>query len=159
MKTNAVRILESLHIPFELREYEVDPEDLSAETVARKIRMPLERVYKTLVCRGERVGMLFAVVAGDREIDFKVLARSAGDRKCQMVALKEVQPLTGYVRGGVTVLGAKKAFPAFVDASFAAHEHVSVSAGARGMQIILAPSDYIRATHATLVPELGRLGE
>jgi Cys-tRNA(Pro)/Cys-tRNA(Cys) deacylase len=156
MKTNAVRILEVAKIPFELRSYEVDPEDLSAETVARKVAIPIDRVYKTLVCRGDSKGVVFAVVAGDCELDLKVLARSAGDRKCQMVSLKEVQPLTGYIRGGVTVLGAKKAFPAFVDANFTAHERVSVSAGMRGLQVILSPVDYVRVTGATLVTDLGR---
>lgn len=156
MKTNAVRILESLAIPFELRDYVVDPDDLSAETVAKKVNMPLAQVYKTLVCRGERVGALFAVVSGDSAIDLKVLARAAGDRKCVLIPLKEVQPLTGYVRGGVTVLGAKKPFQVFVDAAFATHDRVSVSAGTRGLQAILSPSDYLRATLATLVPDLGR---
>lgn len=157
MKTNAVRILETLGIPFALRSYEVDLEDLSAETVARKVELPIEQVYKTLVCRGERVGPLFAVIAGNRELDLKVLARAADDRKCHVVPLKEVQPLTGYVRGGVTVLGARKAFPAFVDRSFSLHDRVSVSAGMRGMQILLAPSDYVRATKATLFDQLGRV--
>lgn len=159
MKTNAVRILELHGIAFELRSYDVDPEDLSAETVARKVRMPIGQVYKTLVCRGERVGAIFAVVAGDCELDLKVLARASADRKCQVVPLKDVQPLTGYVRGGVTVLGAKKAFPAFVDQGFAEHERVSVSAGTRGLQVILAPSDYLRITKATVVSLLGRRGE
>jgi len=158
MKTNAVRILEATKISFELRAYEVDPEDLCAESVARKVEMPIGRVYKTLVCRGERAGVVFAVVAGDCELDLKVLARSAADRKFQMVSLKEVQPLTGYVRGGVTVLGAKKAYPVFVDMSFITHERVSVSAGMRGLQVILAPDDYVRITQATLVDELGHQG-
>lgn len=156
MKTNAVRILESLGISFELRSYDVDPDDLSADTVARKVGMPIDQVYKTLVCRGERQGAVFAVVSGSCELDLKALARAADDRKCMMVPLKEVQPLTGYIRGGVTVLGAKKAFPAFVDDTFTGHEQVSVSAGMRGLQIIVAPSDYLRATKATLVAALGR---
>lgn len=155
-KTNAVRILESLGIPFELRAYEVDLEDLSAETVARKVQMPIGQVYKTLVCRAERVGPVFAIIAGDTELDLKTLARAAEDRKCHVVPLKEVQPLTGYIRGGVTVLGAKKAFPAFVDQGFLLHERVSVSAGTRGLQILLAPADYIRASKALPVEQLGR---
>ena len=158
MKTNAVRILESAKVSFELRSYEVDPEDLSAETVAQKVQMPITQIYKTLVCRGEHTGPTFGVISGDCELDLKVLARSAGDRKCQMVTLREVQPLTGYIRGGVTVLGAKRPFPAFVDADFTKHERVSVSAGMRGLQIILAPADYLRVTRATLIPELGRRG-
>jgi Cys-tRNA(Pro)/Cys-tRNA(Cys) deacylase len=155
MKTNAVRLLESAKIEFELRSYAVDPEDLSAETVARKVDVPIRQVYKTLVCRGERFGVMFAVVAGDTELDLKVLARSAADRKCQMVALKEVQPLTGYIRGGVTVMGAKKTYPAFVDADITLHRHERVSAGMRGLQVILAPADYLRVTAASLVQGLG----
>lgn len=156
MKTNAIRILESLSIPFELRSYQVDLEDLSASTVAAKVGMPITQVYKTLLCRGDRVGPIFAVVAGDCELDLKVLARSSGDRKCSLIPLKEVQPLTGYVRGGVTVLGARKTFAVFADGSLVAHERISVSAGMRGLQVILAPNDYVRATQARLVADLGR---
>src|SRR5580698_1819760 len=109
MKTNGARFLEGLGIPFELREYEVDPEDLSAITVARKIGMPPEQVFKTLLTTGGADVYLFAVIPGDAELDFKKLARAAEIRKAEMVSLKDVQPLTGYVRGGVTVFGAKKA--------------------------------------------------
>jgi Cys-tRNA(Pro)/Cys-tRNA(Cys) deacylase len=148
MKTNAARILDSLGIQYELRDYQVDEEDLSAESVARKVGLPAEQVFKTLVCRGDKNGICFAVVPGDALIDFKALARMSGDRSAEMVPLKEVQPLTGYIRGGVTVLGAKKAFPAFVDETIGLFEVVSVSAGARGTQILLAPADYLRATGA-----------
>ena len=106
MKTNGARFLESLNIPFELREYEVDPEDLSAITVAKKIGMPPEQVFKTLLTTGGTGTYVFAVIPGDAELDFKKLARAAGLRKAEMVSLKEVQPLTGYIRGGVTVFGA-----------------------------------------------------
>ena len=108
MKTNAARLLDGLGITYELREYRVDPNvpndpnDLKAESVARKIGMPLEQVFKTLVARGDRTGVLFAVVPGDSELDLKALARITGDRKIDTVPLKEVTPLTGYVRGGVT---------------------------------------------------------
>lgn len=156
MKTNAVRILQSLSVEFKLRSYDVDPEDLSAITVAQKVGLPLAQVYKTLVCRGDRSGVMFAVIGAECELDLKILARASGDRKCQMVSLKEVQPLTGYIRGGVTVLGAKKAFDAFVDQSMLAHPEVSVSAGARGTQVVLSPHDYVRVVHATLVEHLGR---
>ena len=151
-KTNAARILDSLGVRYELREYEVDEEDLSAESVGRKIRLPAEQVFKTLVCRGDRNGVCFAVVPADAELDFKALARLSGDRAVEMVALKEVQPLTGYIRGGVTVLGAKKAFPAFADETIELFEVVSVSAGARGTQILVAPADYLRATGARVGP-------
>jgi len=104
MKTNAARLLDSLAIPYELRDYEVDPEDLSAETVARKIGLPPEQVFKTLVARGDRTGVLLAVVPGDVELDPKALARVAGDRKAEVVPLREVTPLTDIQRGGVTAL-------------------------------------------------------
>jgi Cys-tRNA(Pro)/Cys-tRNA(Cys) deacylase len=148
MKTNAVRLLEQSGVRFELRAYEVDPDDLSAETVAAKIGLPAEQVFKTLVARGDRSGVCFAVVPGDGRLDLKALARLTGDRKVEPVPLKEVQPLTGYVRGGVTVLGAKKAYPVYVDETIEFFEVVSISAGMRGLQILLAPADYLRTTGA-----------
>jgi Cys-tRNA(Pro)/Cys-tRNA(Cys) deacylase len=152
MKTNAARILDALGIHYELRDYEVDQDDLSAESVARKVGLPPEQVFKTLVCRGDRSGVIFAVVPADAQLDFKALARLSGDRDTEMVPLKEVQPLTGYVRGGVTVLGAKKEYPAYVDETMELFEVVSVSAGARGTQLLLAPADYVRAAKAKLGP-------
>jgi Cys-tRNA(Pro)/Cys-tRNA(Cys) deacylase len=145
VKTNAVRILEALGIPHELQGYEVDPEDLSAETVAQKIGLPAEQVAKTLVVRGDRTGVLLAVVPGDADLDLKALARLSGDRKVDPVPLREVQPLTGYIRGGVTAFGAKKDYPVFVEETLELHDRISVSAGARGLQILLAPGDYLRA--------------
>jgi Cys-tRNA(Pro)/Cys-tRNA(Cys) deacylase len=149
MKTNGARFLETLGIPFELREYEVDPNDLSAITVAKKIAMPPEQVFKTLLTTGGAGEYVFAVIPGDAELDFKKLARAASLRKAEMVSLKEVQPLTGYIRGGVTVFGAKKVFPVFVDETAILFDRISVSAGARGTQLILSPNDYLRAA-ATL---------
>jgi Cys-tRNA(Pro)/Cys-tRNA(Cys) deacylase len=128
MKTNAVRLLDEMGIAYDLREYEVDPDDLTAETVAAKIGLPLEQVFKTLVARGDRHGVCFAVVPGNARLDVKALAKLTGDRKVETVPLKEVQPLTGYVRGGVTVLGAKKAYPVYVDATIELFDVVSVSA-------------------------------
>ena len=148
MKTNGARILESLGIAFEVREYEVDPEDLSALTVAKKIGMPPEQVFKTLLTTGGPGVYLFAVVPGDAELDFKKLARAAGLRKAEMVPLKEVQPLTGYIRGGVTVFGAKKPYSVFVDETAILFDRISVSAGVRGVQLILSPEDYLRAAEA-----------
>jgi Cys-tRNA(Pro)/Cys-tRNA(Cys) deacylase len=152
MKTNAARILDGLGIAYELREYAVDPEDLKATTVAAKIGMPAEQVFKTLLCAVGGNEYVFAVVPGDAELDFKKLARAAGVRKAEMASLKEVQPLTGYIRGGVTVLGAKKAYPAFADETIELFDAISVSAGQRGTQIVLAPADYLRATGATVTP-------
>jgi Cys-tRNA(Pro)/Cys-tRNA(Cys) deacylase len=152
MKTNAARILDSLGIHYELRDYEVDEDDLSAGSVARKVGLPPEQVFKTLVCRGDRSGVLFAVVPADAQLDFKALARLTGDRGVETVPLKEVQPLTGYIRGGVTVLGAKKEYPAYADETIELFDVISVSAGARGTQILLAPADYVRAAKAKLGP-------
>lgn len=150
MKTNAVRLLEQMGVPHELRTYEVNPDDLTAASVAAKIGLPAEQVFKTLVARGDRHGVCFAVVPGASRLDLKALAKLTGDRRVETVPLKEVQPLTGYVRGGVTVLGAKKAFPAYVDESIERFDVVSISAGARGLQILMAPADYLRVTGARL---------
>jgi len=155
MKTNAVRLLDSLNIPYELREYEVDPDDLAAETVAAKIGLPPEQVFKTPLARGDRHGPCFAVVPGNYELDYKALAKLSGDRKVELVSLKEVQPLTGYIRGGVTVLGAKKEYPVYADETVELWETVSISAGVRGTQILIAPADYLRVTNA-MVGEIAR---
>ena len=149
MKTNAARALDSLGIRYQLREYAVDPNDLVAETVAAKIGLPPEQVFKTLVLRGDRNGVCLAVVPGNSEVDEKALARLTGDRRVEMVPLKEVQSLTGYIRGGVTALAAKRDFPVYIDETAELFETISVSAGVRGTQILLAPGDYIRAVKAT----------
>src|SRR5271154_397738 len=150
MKTNAARILENLAIPFTLQEYEVDPDDLSAIAVARKIDLPVEQVFKTLLTTTGPDQHAFAVIPGDAELDFKKLARAAGARKAEMVSLKDVQPLTGYIRGGVTAFGAKEDFPVFADETIELFDLVSVSAGQRGVQVLLAPRDYLSASHATV---------
>lgn len=152
MKTNAVRQLDSLGIQYQLRDYEVDPEHLDAETVAQKVGMPAEQVFKTLVARGDRNGVLIAVVPGNAELDLKALARLTGDRRVEVVPLKEVQPLTGYIRGGVTALGLKRDYPVYVDETIELFDTVSVSAGVRGTQIFLAPGDYLKAVKATVGP-------
>jgi Cys-tRNA(Pro)/Cys-tRNA(Cys) deacylase len=152
MKTNGARFLESLGIAFELREYEVDPNDLSAITVARKISMPPEQVFKTLLTTDGAKEYAFAVIPGDAELDFKKLARAVSWRKAEMTPLKDVEPLTGYIRGGVTVFGAKKPFPIFIDETAILFDAISVSAGTRGTQIILSPDDYLRAAAALNVP-------
>lgn len=153
--TNAIRMLKELGITFQLREYEVDPDDLKAESVARKIGLPPEQVFKTLVVRGDRTGICFAVVPGDSELDLKALSRLSGNRKIEMASLKEVLPLTGYVRGGVTVLAAKKDYPVFVDETVILFDLISISAGVRGTQILLHPDDYLRVTNA-VTGELAR---
>jgi Cys-tRNA(Pro)/Cys-tRNA(Cys) deacylase len=150
VKTNAVRLLDAARIGYELREYKVDPEDLSAETVAAKVGLPLEQVFKTLVMRGDRNGVCLAVVPGNTSVDEKALAKLTGDRRVEMVPLKEVQALTGYIRGGVTALAGKRDYPVYIDETAELFDVISVSAGARGLQILLAPGDYQRITKATI---------
>jgi Cys-tRNA(Pro)/Cys-tRNA(Cys) deacylase len=150
MKTNAARYLDSLGIRYELREYTVDPEEFSALIVAEKIGLPPEQVFKTLLCVTSEREHVFAVVPGNDELDFKKLARAAETRKTEMVSLKDVEPLTGYVRGGVTVFGAKKGFPAFVDETIELFDVISVSAGARGVQMVLTPEAYLRTSKAQI---------
>ena len=147
-KTNAARLLDQMNIVYELREYEVDPNDLAAETVAAKIGLPAEQVFKTLVARGDRYGIAMAVIPGDAELDLKALATATGDRKMQLVPVKELQGLTGYVRGGVTVLAGKKDYPVYADETIELFDIISVSAGVRGLQILLPPADYVRAANA-----------
>ena len=149
-KTNAARILDSLNISYELRPYEVDLEDLTAVSVARKIGLPAEQVFKTLLAQTNAGTHLFAVIPGNAELDLKKLAHAAGVKKAELASLKEVEPLTGYVRGGVTVMGAKKPFPAYADETVELFAQISVSAGQRGLQLLLAPSDYLRAANTVL---------
>jgi Cys-tRNA(Pro)/Cys-tRNA(Cys) deacylase len=156
VKTNAARLLDSFGIAYELRTYEVDPQDLTAISVARKIGLPSEQVFKTLLTQaapppGQReASHLFAVIPGDSELDLKKLAHAAHLKKIELASLKDVEPLTGYVRGGVTVMAARTAFPAFADETIELHDIISVSAGLRGLQLLLSPADYLRATGATL---------
>jgi Cys-tRNA(Pro)/Cys-tRNA(Cys) deacylase len=152
IKTNAARLLDSLGIAYEVQTYEVDLDDLSAIAVARKIGMPAEQVFKTLLTRAATgpAAHFFAVIPGDSELDLKKLAHAAEVKKIELASLKDVEPLTGYVRGGVTVMAARTAFPAFADETVELFDAISVSAGQRGAQIVLAPADYLRATGATL---------
>jgi Cys-tRNA(Pro)/Cys-tRNA(Cys) deacylase len=151
-KTNAARLLDQMGIHYELREYEVDPEDLAAEAVAAKIGLPPEQLFKTLVAEGDRQGLCMAVIPSDTELDLKALAAISGNRKIQLVPVKEIQKLTGYIRGGVTALAAKKAFPVYVDETIELFEVISISAGIRGTQILLPPTDFLRATGAIVAP-------
>lgn len=151
-KTNAARILEQLGIEYRLREYPIkEDEHLDAVSVAQLVGLPPECVFKTLVARGDRHGPCMAVLPGPSTLDLKALARASGDRSVSLLALKEVTPLTGYVRGGVTALGAKKALPVYLDETAQLFDEIAVSAGRKGLQILLAPSDYVRATGAMLV--------
>ena len=145
-----MRRLDDLDIAYTVATYDVDEDDLSAQTVADKVNMPLERTWKTLCLEGDKHGHCFALLPGDCELDLKKLARASGDRKVHPVAVKELRALTGYIRGGVTALAAKKMFPVFVDELVQLHETISVSAGQRGIQLFMAPADYIKATDAKL---------
>ena len=149
-KTNAVRLLDQLSIDYELREYEVDESDLSAESVAAKVGLPPEQVFKTLVARGDRNGVCMAVIPGNAELNLKSLAALTADRKIALVPMKELLGLTGYIRGAVTALAAKKDYPVYVDETIELFDVVSVSAGARGLQLVLKPEDYLRVTRARL---------
>lgn len=147
-KTNAARFFDSLGIAYELREYTVNMEEFSAAVVAEKVGMPPEQVFKTLLCVTNEHEHVFAVVPGSDELDLKKLAHACGARKAEMAHLKDVEPLTGYVRGGVTVFGARKEFPAYIDETLELFDVISVSAGTRGVQMLLAPADYLRAATA-----------
>lgn len=149
-KTNACRILDSLGIAYQLRAYQFDPGDLSAENVAAKVGFPPAQVFKTLAVRGDRNGVAVAVIPGNYELDLKALAQLTGDRRIEMLPLKEVQSVTGYIRGGVTALGMKKDYPVFADETIELWDTVCVSAGQRGLQIVIAPADYLRATAAAV---------
>lgn len=151
-KTNAARLLDGLGVAYTLRGYEVDLDDLSAVSVAAKVGLPPEQVFKTLVARGDRLGVCLALVPGDEQLDLKALARATGDRRAELVALKEVQPLTGYVRGGVTALGCKRDYPVFIDETAQLFDEISVSAGQRGLQIVIGPDDYARAVRGRYAP-------
>ena len=150
MKTNAVRQLEKLGLGYELREYEVDPDDLSAVKVASQVGLPAKQVFKTLVAKGDLSGIVLAVVPGDLELDLKALARISENRRMELVTVSQLQQLTGYIRGGVTALACKKPYPLYLDESAMGYDVISVSAGVRGTQIFLAPRDYVAATGAKL---------
>lgn len=151
-KTNAVRQLESKKIPFELLEYEIDEELLSAEDAAAKTGIPEERTFKTLCCRGDKTGVMMVCVPAGRELDFKALAAASGNKSAELVHLKEVQGLTGYVRGGCSPLGTKKKYPVVIDDTAMKFDFITVNAGHRGLLFKLAPADLVRATEAKLAP-------
>jgi len=144
-KTNAARFLDSLNIDYELCEYEVDESDLSAESVAGKVNLPLEQVFKTLVARGDKTGVLMTCIPGNAELDLKAIATISGNKKVEMVHVKEIQQLTGYIRGGVSPIGTKRPYPIFLDESAMRFSFISISAGVRGSQIFISPGDLVKA--------------
>ena len=151
-KTNAARKLDELKIEYKVVEYPVDEEHLDAIHVAQEVGMPPAQVFKTLCVRGDKNGVMFAVIPGDGELDLKALAKVSGNKRAELVALKEVLPLTGYIRGGCSPLGAKKNYPVYMDASSNNWPEIAISAGQRGMQIVAAPADLQKATNATVAP-------
>lgn len=149
-KTNAARILDELQIAYKLVEYPVDEEHLDAVHVAAEVGMPPEQVFKTLCVRGDKNGIMFAVIPGNGELDLKALARVSGNKRAELVHLKEVLPLTGYIRGGCSPLGAKKNYPVYMDETCDLWDEIAISAGQRGMQIVASPADLQKATNATV---------
>lgn len=149
-KTNAVRTVERAGVSYELREYSIDESDLSAERAARKLGMEPETVFKTLITRGDRTGPLLACIPAGTELDLRALGEASGNKRVEMVPLKEVLDLTGYIRGAVTPLALKKPYPVFIDETVELWPIVGISGGLRGLEILLAPSDLIRITNATL---------
>ena len=149
-KTNAARILDKLGIDYEIKTYEVDEDDLSAVHVAQVVGMDISKVFKTLVTRGDKTGVIMAVIGGADELNLKALAKASGNKHVEMITLKELFPLTGYVRGGCSPLGAKKNYPVFIDSRALEQEKISISAGQRGMQIIISPKDLVTAANATV---------
>jgi Cys-tRNA(Pro)/Cys-tRNA(Cys) deacylase len=149
-KTNACRILDAAGVRYEMRDYEVDENDLSAPHVAEMIGLPPEQVFKTLVARGDRSGVLLACIPANTELDLKGLAAASGNKKVELVAVKEVLGLTGYIRGGVSPVGTRKAYPLYLDETAELWDAISISAGVRGSQMLVAPGDLARVTGARL---------
>lgn len=148
-KTNAARILDKLKIKYKIKGYPVDPDDLSAVNVASKIDMDIKMIFKTLVVRGDKTGIIMACIPGDDELDLKKLATISGNKRVEMIHVKELPALTGYIRGGCSPLGAKKDYPVYIDESAVKWPHIAISAGKRGEQLLLAPKDLKSAVHAT----------
>jgi Cys-tRNA(Pro)/Cys-tRNA(Cys) deacylase len=147
-KTNAARLLDQAGVDYELREYPVDEEDLSAPHVAAAVGLPPEQVFKTLVVRGDRAGVLLAVIPGNMELDLKALAAASGNKKVELVPVKEVLGLTGYIRGGVSPVGTRKPYPVYLDETADLWDFIAVSAGVRGCQMLVAPDDLARVVVA-----------
>jgi len=147
-KTNAMRTLEQAGIPYEVHKYSYDEDDLSAEMAADTLRMPRERVFKTLALRGERRGVLLALVPAGTDIDLKKLAKASEDKRVELVPLREVRKLTGYERGAVTPLALPKSYPVVIDETIELWTSIGISAGVRGVEIVLAPEDLLRITSA-----------
>ena len=142
-KTNAARLLDRAKIAYELVPYQVDENNLAATHVAESLGEPIERVYKTLVLRGDRNGYFVCVVQGDKEVNLKAAAKVSGNKSAEMIPMKELLPTTGYIRGGCTPIGMKKRFPTFIDTTALQYDHIFISAGVRGLQLKLNPQELI----------------
>ena len=151
-KTNAARLLETAGVPFELIPYEADEQNLDAGHVAAQLGEPLETVFKTLVLRGDRNGLFVCVVPGDMEVDLRVAARISGNKSAAMIHVRELLPLTGYIRGGCSPVGMKKPLPTFIYESALLYDYIYVSAGVRGLQLKIRPSDLIDFVGAGIYP-------
>ncbi len=149
-KTNAARMLDQLHIEYELIAYDVDEEDLSAVHVAEELGEPIDCVFKTILLRGDKTGVLVCIVPGQAKVDLRLAAQVSGNKNVESVGLKELLPLTGYVRGGCSPLGMRKAYPTYLHDSALQHSSIFVSAGQRGLQLKLAPLDLVKAVHAAV---------
>ena len=149
-KTNAARLLDQQKVPYELIPYEVDEEHLGAEHTAEVLGEPIERIFKTLVLRGDRLGLFVCVIPGAEEVDLKKAAKVTGNKKVEMIHVKELLPLTGYIRGGCSPIGMKKALPTWFHESLMQYDYVYCSAGQSGLQFRLAPQDLVRAAKGTL---------
>ena len=145
-KTNAVRLLDTMGIPCDLAEYEVDENDLSAVTLAKKIGQDVEQIFKTLVLRGDKSGIFVCVIPGNNEVDLKKAAKISGNKSCAMVHQKELLSLTGYIRGGCSPIGMKKPYPIYIHETSQLFNQIFISAGQRGLQLKLNPEDLIQIT-------------
>ena len=151
-KTNAARLLDAAGINYELIPYEVDENNLDAGHVAAQLGEDLDCVFKTLVLRGDKTGLFVCVVPGSTEVDLKVAAKISGNKNCEMIHVKELLPLTGYIRGGCSPVGMKKPYPVFIHESAILYDYIYVSAGVRGLQIRIAPTDLISFVGAGIYP-------
>ena len=151
-KTNAARLLEAEGIKFELIPYEYSEDDLSAQSVAAELGEDIDRVFKTLVLRGDRNGIFVCVIPGNFEVDLKLAAKISGNKSCEMVHVRELLGLTGYIRGGCSPIGMKKAYPTFIHESALLYDYIYISAGQRGLQFKLDPQDLIAYTSAGIYP-------
>ncbi len=147
-KTNAARLLDKAKIPYELIPYEVDESDLSAVHVASQLNEPLEQVFKTLVLKGDKTGHFICIIPADKEVDLKKAAKVSGNKSCNMILMKDLLNVTGYIRGACSPIGMKKHFPTYIHSTVSAHEYIYVSAGVRGLQIKIQPTNLIKITEA-----------